>query len=339
MANPTLRKISERAGVSPSTVSKVLSGSREISQYTAEKVLAIAQELGYLAARSERRRGLCREAIVIGVICPELVSAYYARIVQMLGEVIEEAGGIMTVAVSLFDSEREQRQVQYCVQQQCVDGLIIVGHTETDCRHYQYLQIPTVYLGTPKNCTYCDVIKLGFQDAIDHAIVHLKRLGHRSIGFIGERHTVNKKAYFEKAMQEHGLNLAPESVVVSPYRFEAAGCYGMELLLEGKKGITAVVCAYDNIALGAMTALKAHGLEVPRNISLIGMDDIAESMPIPVALTSIRTYTQELCSVMVEILMKKIHNKSFTATQSITVRCELVVRESTAPPQKGGESV
>ncbi len=92
MANPTLRKISERAGVSPSTVSKVLSGSREISQYTAEKVLAIAQELGYLAARSEKRRGLCREAIVIGVICPELVSAYYARIVQMLGEVIEEAG-------------------------------------------------------------------------------------------------------------------------------------------------------------------------------------------------------------------------------------------------------
>ena len=339
MANPTLRKISERAGVSPSTVSKVLSGSREISQYTSEKVLTIAQELGYLAARSEKRRGLCREAIVVGVICPELVSAYYARIIQTLGEVIEEAGGIMTVAVSLFDSEREQRQVQYCVQQQCVDGLIIVGHTETDSRHYQYLQIPTVYLGTPKNCTYCDVVELGFQEAIEHAIAHLKALGHRSIAFLGERNTADKEAFFERAMHKHGLPVDPQAIVVSPYRFEAAGCHGMELLLEGKKGITAVICAYDNIALGAMTVLKAHGLEAPRDMSLIGMDDIAESIPLPVALTSIRTYTHELSGVMVEILMKKIHNKSFTATQSVTVRCELVVRESTAPPQRGGESV
>lgn len=211
MANPTLRKISERAGVSPSTVSKVLSGSREISQYTSEKVLTIAQELGYLAARSEKRRGLCREAIVVGVICPELVSAYYARIIQTLGEVIEEAGGIMTVAVSLFDSEREQRQAQYCVQQQCVDGIIIVGHTETDSRHYQYLQIPTVYLGTPKNCTYCDVVELGFQEAIEHAIAHLKALGHRSIAFLGERNTADKEAFFERAMHKHGLPVGSTS--------------------------------------------------------------------------------------------------------------------------------
>ncbi|MFQ9798580.1 MAG: hypothetical protein ACLR23_06165 [Clostridia bacterium] len=115
-------------------------------------MLAIAQELGYLAARSEKRRGLCREAIVIGVICPELVSAYYARIVQMLGEVIEEAGGIMTVAVSLFDSEREQRQVQYCVQQQCVDGLIIVGHTGD--------RLPSLSISTDSHCISGDAEEL-----------------------------------------------------------------------------------------------------------------------------------------------------------------------------------
>lgn len=332
MARPTLRKISEKTGVSLSTVSKVINGSREISEETAARVLQAAEEAGYLSARSERQRnGRRRDGPVIAVVCPELVSSYYAGILHRMGEAVREIGGLMTVGVSGFRSDEEERQVLYYARQQCVDGIVLVSSRQTDAARYCRVDIPIVYHGAPRNGIYCDIVECGFGPSIYRAVAHLADLGHTDIGYIGEPLTLVKQECFMEAMKRHRLAVRPEYLEVSGHRFEAAGYSAVRRMAEQGTLPTALVCAYDNIALGAMQALGELGRRVPEDISLIGMDDIAVAASLQVPLTSIRTYIPELCSLTMEMLTRKIKNKNYTATQQVTVHTELVIRASTGP--------
>ena len=124
-------------------------------------------------------------------------------------------------------------------------------------------------------------------------------------------------------------------VYESSFRFEKAGQDGVLHLLEKNIPFTAIVCAYDNIAFGAMKELKKNGFSVPEDVSILGMDNIDMSQYTNSSLSSIGEDVEAFCDVVWDLLSKKIQKKTFYSCQQITLRGNLVLRESIADAKKG----
>ena len=323
----TLEKLAKRANVSVSTVSKAFSGSRDISEETRQKVFQIAREEGcyekYYKGSYPRR--------VIAVICPEIQSEYYGAMVTLLEKKLDGLGADMVLSLSNFRPERERALFEYHSYFQKADGVILIGSAKAISNQNR---IPCVALTSVEN-DRCKIDRVGIflQEALNAAISHLKELGHRDIRFLSEELTEGKEAMFLDAMEANGLTAGPEQVVVSAKRFENAGYDAMEKLFREKALPTAVVAAYDYMALGAIYSIRSHGLRVPQDLSVVGMDDISVAPFLDVGLTSIQTHVEEMCDIALELLWKKVNNPYFTVRQSVSVAGDLVIRQSTGPAQ------
>lgn len=324
----TLEKLAKLANLSVSTVSKAFSGSREISEETRRKIFQIAKEQGcyekYYKGRYPRR--------VVAVICPEIQSEYYGTTVTLLEQKLQALGADMVLSLSNFKLERERELFEYHSYFQKVDGLILIGSARGISNRNR---IPCVSLNTLQN-ERCEIDRVGItlQEALSAAVEHLKELGHRDICFLSERLTEAKERMFFAAMKANGLNAGPEQVVVSGKRFENAGYDAMEELFRRRELPTAVIAAYDYMALGALYSIRSHGLRVPQDLSVVGMDNISVAPFLDVGLTSIQTHVEEMCTIALELLWKKINNPYFTVRQTVAVAGDLVIRQSTGPARE-----
>ena len=324
----TLEKLAKLANLSVSTVSKAFSGSRDISEETRRKVFQIAKEQGcyekYYKGRYARR--------VIAVICPEIQSEYYATTVTLLERRIHEMGADMVLSLSNFQLERERELFEYHSYFQKADGVLLIGAARGISNRNR---VPCVAM-TSIQKERCDIDRVGItlQEAINAAVDHLKKLGHRDVCFLSEKLTEAKAAMFLSALEANGLPARPEQLIVSEKRFEQAGYDAMEELFRRDQLPTAVVAAYDYMALGAIYSIRSHGLRVPQDLSVVGMDDISVSSFLDVGLTSIQTHVEEMCSIALDLLWKKMDNPYFTARQTIVVEGDLVIRQSTGPARR-----
>lgn len=319
----TLEKLAKLADVSTSTVSKAFSGSHDISEATRQKVFQTAKEQGcyekYYKGSYPRR--------IIAVICPEIQSEYYGTIVTRLEEGIRQKEASMILSLSHFDSKMEKELFEYHSYFQKADGILLIGSASAISNRNR---IPCVAV-CPKQmkATGVDFVGIELGSAMSEAIAYLKDLGHKKIGFLGENLTDIKRELFLFAMEQNRLPINPEYMIMSRKRFEDAGFCSMEELFSRGNLPTAIMAAYDYMALGAVYSIRKHGLRVPEDISVIGMDNISVSSYLDVGLTSIRTNVEEMCNIALALLWKKIETPFYTVRQTITVSGELVVRQST----------
>ena len=318
----TMRELAKMAGVSVSTVSKAFNGANDIGEETRQKILEIAKQEGCLGKYKKQKY----EKKAIAIICPELGSEYYQKHIQCLQDVIEKNGGIAIVSTDNFSKTKQTELIDYYANYLRADGIIVFnfnGTVKSGC------ETPIVSIGG-KDDRMVDNVFVDFKDAIDSSIKLLKQHNHKNIAFIGESRTMSKQQLFEDCVRENGLNLIRQNIVVSNERFENAGRDGMEKLLNTPDRCTAVVCAYDSIAIGAMDFLKQNGYSIPKDFSIIGMDNIKVDEYLEHRLTTINSRTQEICAIAYDILRRKLDSRYFRARQKITVPCELVVRETVA---------
>ena len=156
----------------------------------------------------------------------------------------------------------------------------------------------------------------------------LKEYGHTKIAFLGETLTTLKAGYYYQA----ALELLHEEplIITSPKRFEQAGEDCIQRL-NNHKDVTALICAYDNIAFGAIKALQTMGLQIPHDISVIGIDNTPMGNYTSTSLTTIDTKPEEVCTLAWELLQKKISSPFYKSTQNISIRSGLILRESVGP--------
>lgn len=318
-----LKTLAKLAGVSVGTVSKAFSGNEEISPETRERIFKLAKETGCFDKYNKNRF----QKKVIAVISPELNSDFYNAFLSLLDEEISRQGGIMTVSVSNFSDDRVAELFSYYSSYCKADGILILCSPK---KVKNPLLIPTVAIGAKQeSCDHMDAIYLSLDGAITDAITHLKEHGHTQIGFIGETLTQAKQEKFIFAMQRENLPIRQEWIWSSDTRFEQAGTAAIEAWLT--KGIplpTAILTSYDYIAIGVIQALKKHGLRVPEDISVIGMDDIAVAPYLETSLSTIRTHTDEVCRTAVELIMKKLQNQHYSARRQITFYSEFISRDT-----------
>ncbi len=321
-----LETLAALAGVSVGTVSKAFSGSGEISEKTRERIFTIARENGCFDKYNKNRF----PKKIIAVLCPEVTSAYYTAILSLLEKEITVRGGICLVSVTSFLPEREKELFDYYAGYCRADGIILVNQ---NARIDNVVRTPAVSLMCNEKAAQSrniDRIDSDMSDSIHEAVAYLKSLGAECIGFVGEKKTSSKLTLFKKAMLAEKMNIDERFVFVSEHRFEKAGEDCANTWLAADSLPQAVLAAYDYIAIGLIKRLKAAGLSVPEQLSVVGMDDIPLAAYFDPPLSSIRSNTDEACRMAVELILKKIDNQYFSTRQRLSVPSEFVLRDSCA---------
>ncbi len=318
----TLKKLAELSGVSVATVSKAFSHSREINRETREHIFEIARREGCF----EKYDKGAHDRVVIAVLCPEICSEFYTRILTSLEEGFGQRGIDTVFSVTHFDPVETARLYNYYAGRQSVSGVIVIGDTtqikDIGC-------VPTVQIDGATNIEDA-CLRFDMTSAFYDAVQLLKELGHERIAFIGEAKTLLKRDLFFDAMRKAGLPVSGDYVIVGEERFEKAGRIAMQKLLLCDPIPTAVIAAYDYIAFGAMQFARERGIRIPEQMSVIGIDDLSLNNYVDVPLSSIRVDTDKLCETVIRMMLGKLRHCFYKLKDSTTFDAELVRRETVA---------
>ena len=319
----TLQKIAKMANVSVSTASKALRYSKEVHEETAELVRAIAKENGYfLRKKVVSRQNRTNQALKIAILSPEIISVHYAGMISKLWEHLTAAGMQVRIFISHFNHERTEEILKRCLEDNDIAGVVsfFTGDEKVD------LGFPIVMMGE-SNMYSC--VRFGLDRGIDEAIGVLKEKGHTRIIFFGELLTKRKGEFFIAGLRKHELPFDEDSICVSDKRFEDAGYDLMDRLISSGKPLpTAVLCAYDEIALGAMKRMNEEGLSCPNDISLIGINDIPMAQYSTPSLSTIRFDEAACCQAVTKLLTDALFSEEEQDRVVIQAPYTMVWRDS-----------
>ncbi len=317
------KKIAELAYVSPSTVSKALSGSSEISKELADRIYRIAMDCGYFEEKKKRRRKYTNnESMLVAVLVPELLGSYYSETVTRLKNELEAKGAGVAIYVYDFDHTKMNDILRRIVLLGATDGVIIFDTPELSIEP----NIPIVCIRNSEKSKY-DSVGNDMVAVIYDCVRYLKESGHREIGFVGEPYTRYKYDAFEKALSENGLVLNKDFTHIVNTRLEAVGVEAAKKILAAKEKPTAIIAAYDVIALSLIHELTESGINVPEDISVMGINNISAAAYAQVPLTTVDLFSEEQYRTAVQILFDKIADES-DAVKHITVEHKIVERAS-----------
>ncbi|WP_294568343.1 LacI family DNA-binding transcriptional regulator [uncultured Arthrobacter sp.] len=330
----TLKDLAAELGIHPSTVSRVLHSTSEIargaaSSATAERVRKLARERGYSpdpGAASLRTR----RTKAFGVIVPRLSDLVLATMYEGVEEAAAEAR-YSTFVMNSHDNPEEQRRKAEIMLARRVDGLILgdihAGSElvqELSARHIPFVLMNRRYPGFPSST--CDD-NLGGKLVADH----LWDTGHRSVAVIaGEPYAstaVDRTAGFRQRWHELGGQISDADVVWSRFDTEGGREAAETLLARRGSTPTAVFAVNDFAAIGAMGAIRSHGLTVGRDIAVVGFNDTSLAAQLPIPLSSVRSPMLEIGRRAVELLRRVIAGEQ---VEPLRLTPELFVRESSA---------
>jgi len=325
----TLKDIAKLANVSISTVSKALRGSSDINTLTVKRIQKIANQLNYKYKFEVSNED--KKTYIIGVVCPEVSSMYYADILNSLQINFLKAGYKCVVMISNFDQEQEKSCIKSLINMN-VYGIVFFTENELDIDFLKSVSsasgITFVIVSNNNSNDFCDNICIDDHQSVSIAVSHLVELKHTRIGYIGDALSVSRRNSYIQTLKNNGIPIISEYIVENEWRFEECGYYGMKKLLALKNPPTAIFAAYDNIAFGAMRAIYESGFSIPEDFSVIGIDNIKTSSYLYKALTSVTEPTSDLGELASELMIEKMHKQ--TAVRHIKLIPTLNKRETTA---------
>jgi len=320
----TMRELALLANVSISTISKAFSDAEDISYETKKEIFDLAKKYGCFG---KFYKGKYKKKI-IAIIAPEFKSSFYANYIEILQTLIEKNNCIPLVSTDHFNTNIQSELMEYYISYLKVDGIIVFGIKEELKKGYD---IPIVALFNSCD-TSIDNITINTSHAFYETLDTLISLGHKKIAFIGEKLTRIKAENFKKIISTKD-NI--EGIVIeSKYRFEQAGEDGIKKLISKHLDFTAIICAYDNIAIGAIKELKKHGKKVPEDYSVIGSDNIDATDYLEVSLSSIGIDTQTVCNKAWELMSKKLKNQYYHNNKPIIINGKFLAKESISKPKE-----
>src|SRR5579862_3657643 len=331
--NVTIKDVARSAGVSAMTVSRVINRSERVSPDTRRRVEAAIAELGFVPSRLAR--GLSRQRTgAIAVIVPDVANPFFTLIVRGVEDVARRSGYRVILCDTRADLAIERDVIEEMMAHR-VEGIVIAAVSDRSRGHLRRLEefgVPFVLIDRVVPGMDCDVV-LG--DSVGGArilVEHLIGLGHRRIGFIVESDDVStardRRRGYEVALAAAGIPLDPALVVrarVDP----AGGREGMARLLAFEPRPTAVFTVNNLVALGAIEAVRAEGLEVPDDIALVCFDDIEYASRLYPFLTVMMQPAETFGTLGARLLLERIGDSADPARRrTVVLPAEFVVRRS-----------
>lgn len=324
----TIIEVARKAGVSPSTVSRVVNGSAGVSERKRLAVEATIRELNFRPNPSARslKTGT---TMSIGVVVQDLESPFFTRMLRGIEEGLADSGHVPIIVSGLWSVDEEEARIRLLAERR-IDGLIVLAGHLSDEQLHDFARIQPVavagrVLNGPNLCGHwVDQVEAGHL-----ATTHLLSLGHRRIAFIAgpDSHADARHRHegYVRAHREFGLD--PDPVLYTRGDFmETGGLLAMNRLLDAHEPLTAVFAANDQMAYGARVALFRRGIRVPDDISMVGVDDMPASAFMTPALTTVRQPLHEIGRHVAAELLRMMGRD---APQVEVPGMRLVVRETT----------
>lgn len=331
----TIKDIAREAGVSYSTVSRVVNNFEYIKPETRERVLTAMTRLGYVA-NQQARSLVGGRSQVIGLLIHAFDSPYIGQIIQGIDEAVAEAQYDLMLYTTHRRKARESTFVT-SLARGLADGLLLVLPRDTeaylDSLSRQGFPFVLVDYKAPSG-EIPAVSATNFEGAYD-AVNHLIGLGHRRIGFItGDRETgsANERlSGYRAALHANGITSNPDLVYEGDF-FQFSGLEGANHLLSLSVPPTAIFASNDVMAFGVYEAIRARGLRIPHDISVIGFDDIPQAAQLHPGLTTVRQPLVEMGRLATQRLLKTIEEDLEEPLGYTELPTELIIRDSACPP-------
>ncbi|WP_217351369.1 LacI family DNA-binding transcriptional regulator [Aquisalimonas sp. 2447] len=327
-SSPTVLEVAKIAGVSVSTVSRILNGTARVSeakrQAVEDAISALDFEPNALAQSLKRGRSM-----TVGVLTQDVSSAYFTETLKGVESALTGTGYAPLIASGHWNAAEESHRVRLLIARR-VDGIIILSGNLTEEQIGEYSrQVPVAATGHTVNAPRAWAVELDNERGGYLATRHLLDLNHRQIAHVQgpeqHRDAVQRLAGYHRALSEAGIEADPRLVVEGDF-YETSGVLAATELLNRGTPFTAIFAANDQMAYGIRLALSRRGIRVPEDISLIGFDDLPGSTYTTPPLTTVR---QPLFDVGRLAARNLLHIIEGEAVESYTPEVELMVRETT----------
>jgi LacI family transcriptional regulator len=334
LSSATIRDVANRAGVSIKTVSRVLNNEPFVKSSTKDKVLTAIDELDYVASISARRLA-SGQSYTIGFIFHNASWHYTQDVLKGVIETARKSGYSTLLHPCDVCNNLDAKEVLNLVHQKVVDGLIFTPPADNASEvihELQQLEVPFVRL-TPKDreSPLPYVTATDKQGAFEMTR-YLISLGHRRIGFVlgplDQRAGHDRFKGYQQALAEAGIELESQIVVQGDDHFES-GFQATQQLLHLEPVPSAIFCNNDEMAAGSISAFFEAGLNVPKDVSVAGFDNIPLANQVWPPLTTVEQPIYQMAEIATNLLIDLLKGEN-TSNQKFEVETALVIRKSTA---------
>ncbi len=328
----SIKDVAKEAGVSIATVSRVLNDIDVVNEDTKKKVLDAIKKLGYrpnIVARSLKTQ----RTKTIGILLPDISNQFYPEIVRGA----EDVSNIYDYNIILCNSDMDmQKEKEYLrvLKEKMVDGVIYMSSSlnQEIIDLINELDLKTVLVETKDKDEALPSVTINNVKASSESTNYLINKGLKNIAFIGtEKDGMNawsdRYLGYEKAMREANIEVNPELVYFGSMKMKT-GCEGIHKFINSKQKFDGIVCASDDIAMGAINELRNNNLQVPKDVSVIGFNNNFASSVFYPKITTIAQPTYDMGSVAMRMLIKILTYKPLDESQYVLEHC-LIERDST----------
>lgn len=335
-SRPSVRDVAALAEVSVGTVSHVLNHPDKVAQATRERVETAIKELGFVRSETARRLRHGGSSLV-GVLIHDISNPFFTEAARGIEDRLRQDGRVPMVGSTDSDPDRE-RELMSMLAGLDVCGVIVTpsAFTLDNLAVLAGRGIRVVLMDHPAISDELSTVAGDDVAGAKVAVRHLLDLGHRRIGFVNGplsvRQSVDRRRGVLQALSEAGED--PDKVLVEVEAVHEgasycadAGAVGAARLLDDPEPLTALFCANDQMAIGAMRVIRDRGLRIPQDVAIVGYDDVAIASELITPLTSVHQPMREIGRAAADLLLS-----DGSAIQHITFAPELVVRQSTQAP-------
>lgn len=337
-----ITQVAQRAGVSPATVSRVANGRATVAKHLAKRVWKAIEELGY-TPNPQARALVSGRSRVLGLLVSEITNPFFPELMQSFEDVAGAHEFEVMVGSTNYNRERAKIFIRRLVQRR-VEGIAVMTFRAESHFLDELIEedIPLVTIDVSANAARSLVLEVDYGKGIDEAVQHLALLGHRRIGFASgpmpHLTNVRRRDAFLRSAKRIGLTGEKAPIFIGEHTFEDGTRAALHFLtLEPRP--TAIVCSNDMMAVGVLRVLAERGIKVPRDMSVVGFDDIHLAEFVNPPLTTVRMSRQELAKAAFQGLQTLWREESPGSRSPIRVETHLVVRQSTDFPREAAQAL
>jgi LacI family transcriptional regulator len=332
-----IRTIARLAKVSIATVSRTMNRVSTVNPAMAKRVWDVIEKLDYVP-NTQARALVSGRSRLFGLLISDITNPFFPELIQGFEDVAVEHGYEILMSSTNYDPKRMALCIRRMLERK-VEGVAVMtfGIEQPLLEQLANRKVPLVFVDVGPEGPGISVLKVDYHRGIRQGVEHLHGLGHRRIGFVSGPVRLNsahaRLAAFTAAAREAGIAVRPEWVLEGDHTLEG-GVAAMQRLLESEEMPTAVMCSNDMTAIGVMHTAYRAGVHVPRDLSVIGFDDIHLAQVMIPPLTTVQMSRFALAKAAVAALRTHVEKPEESETaREFAIPTELVVRESTGAPK------
>ena len=326
-----IRDVARAAGVSTATVSHVINDSRRVTEETRARVLAAIEACRYYPNLHARSLASGRSR-TLGLVISDISNPFFPELVKSIEEAAFAHGYDVVLSNTNYDPGRTSHCVARLIERQVAGVALMTSELDTSLvRELARREVAVVFLDLGEPGPHMSNLCVEYEEGVGEAIKHLASLGHERVAFLSGPRRLRSAAKRLGAFRRLSGRLLPRGaskIYYGDFRLEGGRRAAREMLA-GAELPTAVFAANDLMALGAAGEFRAAGLNIPRDLSIVGFDDIEFASLAEPALTTVRLPRAELGRHAVEALMATVGHPERRGVE-VRIKPRLVVRDSTA---------